>query len=367
MDVRVLGPLRVLADGRELPLGGRKARIVFAMLVVHRRRVVSAGALAEAVWSAESPATFATSLQVSVSNLRKMLRDAGIESADVLRTVQPGYVLDLAESDCDVGRFEQARSAGSLAATPADAAVHYRRALAEWQGDVLADLRGLSFADTFAAALDEERWHTLAARIEADIASGRAARVIGELTTLTNDFPLREPFWVQLATALYLTGRQSDALEACRRVRRILAHELAVDPGPQLLLVEQRILRQETLDLGVVEERRQSRGSTVTEVDVLTAARSGLLHISDGRTVAVSGRINIGRAPDNDIPLNDPKVSRYHARIVQGHRGLVIKDLESTNGVFVEDERLDADAMLYHGIEIRIGSTTMTFEETQPG
>lgn len=362
MDVRVLGPLRVLAGDHELSLGGRKARIVAAMLVVHRRRVVSADALAEAVWESEPPATYATSLQVSVSSLRKVLREAVIESA--LRTVAPGYLLDLAETDCDVGRFETARTAGALAAGPTAAAAHYRDALAQWQGEVLADLRGVSFADTFAAALDEERWHTLAARIEADIASGKASAVIGELLTLTTEFPLREPFWVQLATALYVAGRQSDALDACRRVRKILSEELAVDPGPQLTLLERRILRQEPLDLRLVEGRHEARGSTVTEPETMTAAHAGLLRISDGRTVVASGRIRIGRAPDNDIPLNDPKVSRYHARIVQSGGRLVLRDLESTNGVFLDDQRIEGDALLYNGVEIRIGSTKMTFEET---
>lgn len=361
MDVRVLGPLRVLADGRELQLGGRKTKIILAMLVVHRRRVVSAASLANAVWESDPPATYATSLQVSVSALRKVFRDAGIP--DVLRTVSPGYLLDLDESDCDVGRFEVARSAAALAADPVRAAAQLRTALAQWDGQVLADLRGLSFADTFAAALDEERWHAVAARIEADIAAGGAAKVIGELVTLTTEYPLREPFWAQLVTALYASGRQSDALDACRRVRAILSDELGVDPGPKLLRLEQIVLRQEPLDTGVVANRRPG-DITVTEALDIIGAKSGRIRLPDGRAVVASGRLRIGRAPDNDIPLKDSTVSRYHARIIADERGLMLRDLESTNGVYLGDKRIEGDALLFHGAEIRIGSTRMVFEET---
>src|SRR5689334_1558015 len=105
MDVRVLGSVRVLSDGRELPIGGRRARIVLAMLAVHRRRVVSAETLADAVWGEDLPATYQTSLQVAVSNLRKVLRENG---SDLIRTAAPGYRFDLADEDCDVGRFETA-------------------------------------------------------------------------------------------------------------------------------------------------------------------------------------------------------------------------------------------------------------------
>ena len=361
MDVRVLGPLRVLANGRELQLGGRKAKIILAMLVVHRRRVVSAASMANAIWDARPPATYATSLQVSVSGLRRVLRDAGFP--DVLRTVSPGYLLDLDETDCDVGRFEVARTAAAVTPDPAQAATHLRSALAQWDGEVLADLRGLSFADTFAAALDEERWHTVAARIEADIAAGGAAKVIGELVTLTTEYPLREPFWVQLVTALYVAGRQSDALDACRRVRGILSDELGVDPGPKLLQLEQIVLRQEPLAVVTASVKRPG-DITITEALEIIGVQSGRILLPDGRTVVASGRLRIGRAPDNDIPLKDSTVSRYHARIIADERGLMLRDLESTNGVYLSDKRIEGDALLFDGAEIRIGSTRMVFEQT---
>jgi DNA-binding SARP family transcriptional activator len=48
-----------------------------------------------------------------------------------------------------------------------------------------------------------------------------------------------------LALALYRDGRQADALDACRRARRLLVDDLGVEPGPGLRELEQRMLRQE--------------------------------------------------------------------------------------------------------------------------
>lgn len=368
MEVRVLGPVQVLVDNRSLPIGGRKSRAVLAALVAHRRRVFSSTALADAVWDGNPPPTYGASLQVSVSNLRKALRAEKIEAERILRTVAPGYLLDITEEQCDVGRFEMARAAGARATSPAAAAGLYRSALGEWRGEALADLRGLSFADEFATALDEERWQAASARIEADIALGRASAVIGELRSLISDQPLREPLWGQLITALYLSGRQTDALEECRKVRAMLSERLGIDPSPELAQLEHQVLCQEMI--GPRKERRSERGALempTTEAEFPAEMKRCRLHLSNGRILDVPlAGIRIGRMADNDLALDDPKVSRYHAEIAPGPNGLMLRDLESTNGVFLDGLRVNYDEALRPGIEIRIGSTIMTCEAS-PG
>ncbi|MFD4433623.1 BTAD domain-containing putative transcriptional regulator [Nocardia sp. NPDC058497] len=364
MDVRVLGPVQLLVNNRSLPIGGRKSRAFLAALVVHRRRVVSSTALADAVWDGNPPTTYGASLHVSVSNLRKALRAEKIEAERILRTVAPGYLLDITEEQCDVGRFEMARAAGARATSPAAAASLYRSALSEWKGEALADLRGLSFADEFATALDEDRWQAASARIEADIGCGKASAVIGELRSLINEQPLREPLWGQLITALYLSGRQTDALEECRKVRAILSEQLGIDPSPELALLEQQVLRQETIGQG--RERRIEKVAlemTTTKAEFPAKMKRCQLRLSDGRVLDVPlAGIRIGRMSDNDLLLDDPKVSRYHAEIAPSPNGLVLRDLESTNGVFLNGLRVNRDEVLRVGAEIRIGSTSMTCE-----
>lgn len=53
---------------------------------------------------------------------------------------------------------------------------------------------------------------------------------------------------------------------------------------------------------------------------------------------------------------------RWQAEIAPGPNGLMLRDLESTNGVFLDGPRVNHDEALRPGIEIRIGSTTMTCE-----
>lgn len=53
-----------------------------------------------------------------------------------------------------------------------------------------------------------------------------------------------------------------------------------------------------------------------------------------------AGRVIVGRASDNEIFINSKFVSRHHAQIVSDENGCVIEDLNSTNGVFVDDQRV---------------------------
>jgi hypothetical protein len=85
------------------------------------------------------------------------------------------------------------------------------------------------------------------------------------------------------------------------------------------------------------------------------------------RSITFDGRpLTIGRAPDNGIVLRDGRASRHHARI-DGRRGsLVLSDLGSTNGSFVNDRRVESIA-LGEGDLIRVGTTTLLVEAIASG
>ncbi|MCX4098927.1 BTAD domain-containing putative transcriptional regulator [Nocardia sp. alder85J] len=367
VDVRILGPVQLLIDGVPLSVGGPKPRALLAVLTVNRRRAVSTQALGDMVWNEQPPDAYQASLQVFVSNIRKALRTAGVDPAAVLRTEAAGYRLEIADQNCDLGRFEAARRAGAEAADagrPDRAARLFADALAQWSGTAVDGLPGLVFAERFATAMDEERLLVTAARIDADIACGRAAAVVGELVAMTTAHPLREPLWVQLISALYLSGRQADALEACRRVRAVLADELGIDPGPALLELEQRVLRQQPLDTeAIARAERMAKAMTETVMERPRGARGGRLRLPDGATVQITASgLKIGRMTDNDLVLDDPKVSRYHAHILTSGTGLLIRDLHSANGIYVNDEPIENAGVLADGDAVRIGGTVLRFE-----
>jgi DNA-binding winged helix-turn-helix (wHTH) protein len=80
-----------------------------------------------------------------------------------------------------------------------------------------------------------------------------------------------------------------------------------------------------------------------------------------GRIGLTDGEYVLGRDPDLELFLDSPDVSRRHARITITGDEATIEDLESKNGTFVTDRRLDAITRLVDGDSIRIGSVQLTF------
>ena len=83
------------------------------------------------------------------------------------------------------------------------------------------------------------------------------------------EYPYREPLWAQLITAHYLAERQSDALDAYRRLKTALAEDLGIDPGPDVRELHERILRQEPLD--VKRAAKSAAVKAVTAIDQRTS------------------------------------------------------------------------------------------------
>jgi DNA-binding SARP family transcriptional activator len=79
-------------------------------------------------------------------------------------------------------------------------------------------------------------------RAEAVLDAGRHCRVIGELTTLTAEHPLRERFTAMLMPALCRAGRQADALDAFGRLAHRQRDDLGLDPNPGIQRLHIRIL-----------------------------------------------------------------------------------------------------------------------------
>ncbi len=235
MDFRILGPLEVTDQDRALALGGLKQRSLLALLLLHANEIVATDRLIAELWGEAPPATASKSIQVYVMRLRREL------GAERLTTRAPGYVLHVEPDELDVAVFERLRGEAQRA-EPTRAAEKLRAALGLWRGPPLADLAYEPFAQTEIGRLDELRLATLEERIDADLAGGRHADLVGELEALIAAEPLRERLRAQLMLALYRSGRQAEALEAYRAVRRELADELGLEPGEQLRQLERAIL-----------------------------------------------------------------------------------------------------------------------------
>jgi DNA-binding SARP family transcriptional activator len=243
LDFRLLGPLEVYDGGRAVAIGGGKRRALLALLVLHGNEVVSADRLIDELWGAQPPPTAGKGLQVYVSQLRKEL--APRDNGQILATRSNGYVLRVRPDEVDVQRFERALMSGEralAAGEPDRAAQRLREGLALWRGPPLADFTYEPFAQQEIARLEELRLVALEQRIDADLALGRHAQVVGELEALLREHPLRERVRAQLMLALYRCGRQAEALETYRDGQRLMSRELGLEPGPALRELEGKIL-----------------------------------------------------------------------------------------------------------------------------
>ena len=247
MDFRILGPLEVREDEGEVRLGRGKQRALLALLLLHRDEAISTDRIVDELWGEQPPATAAKIVQNYVLQLRRALEDGGSADADLI-TQGRGYLLRVEPGRLDLDRFEALVEAGERAlgsGEAAQAAETLREALALWRGPPLADFAYEPFAQAAIERLEDQRLAALERRIEADLALGRHADVVGELKELVSVHPLHEGFRAQLMLALYHSGRQAQALEVYRDARRSLVEELGIDPSPALQQLEQAILRQE--------------------------------------------------------------------------------------------------------------------------
>jgi DNA-binding SARP family transcriptional activator len=231
LEFRILGPVEVLYDGEEVALDGSKPRTVLTALLIADNGTVSDAQMSDFLWGHHPPATFNAQIYTYISRLRKTLhREVGITRRS------RGYDIRLGNCRFDLWEFdEQARLGQSALAACRyeESARLLRSALSLWRGPALA---GVSehLVDAEGPRLEEARISALESRIEADLALGRHAQLLPELTRLVRQHPLQERFRAQLMTTFYRCDRQADALVLYEEGRRMLADELGIDPGSLL-------------------------------------------------------------------------------------------------------------------------------------
>ncbi|HSS59067.1 MAG TPA: AfsR/SARP family transcriptional regulator [Solirubrobacteraceae bacterium] len=322
-DFRILGPLEVVEEGQLVPLAGARQRALLAILLLHAGEAISSDRLIDELWGEEPPDAGSAALRVRISQLRRALGPAG----ELLVTRPPGYALALAPEQVDLRRFERLVEEGDRALgreDPAAAVDSLREALALWRGPPLADFSYAPFAQGAIVRLDELRLAAIELRVEAELALGDHARVVGELQALVREHPMRERLCGQLMLALYRDGRQTDALEAYRTARARLVEEIGLEPGPELHDLERRILAQ---DEGLMIDRRP-RAAPARAILVLVeqdATLDPLVGLASDLAARGDHELVIAALVDDDGQLAARAARLNDVRAVAAQRGVIAR------------------------------------------
>lgn len=264
MGITVLGPLTVDGSGR---LGPRD-RVVLQALAARQGQPVSADELIDALWNDDPPASAAKNLQSCVVRLRKVL------GSEAIVTSAQGYALMVLADGLDALKFEAQveRSRELLTIGEADrVAFLLEQALALWHGPAFSDLQDWPPAQREAGRLDVLRQEAEEMYVDALMRSGRPRETLARGHAMVRAAPLRERRWELLALAQYQVGSQGEALRTIRQLRAVLARELGIDPSPDMLALEQAILRQDvtlvTQHAGVGQAQCPWQGLRAYDID----------------------------------------------------------------------------------------------------
>ena len=264
LSIGLLGPLSLRLHEALVTPSAPKQRQVLGLLALNAGRVVTVPTLVEELWGDYPPRSYATTLQTYILQLRNALATACTSNPyarQMLSTRHFGYVLeeDVCQTDVDV--FDGFVRAGRAAFEAGDyylASDELACALQLWRGPALVDVRMGRVLEIEAASLEERRFGVLERRIEADLALGRHADLLGELTLAAARNPMNENICAFLMTALYRTGHVGRSLEAFRRLRSVHRAELGVEPCPRLQRLQKAILSGDpALEVGSMRRARE--------------------------------------------------------------------------------------------------------------
>ena len=268
MRFQVLGALECWHDGVRVPIGGPRQRAVLATLLLHANQLVGTELLTDAVW-ATAPASPRSNLRTYVSGLRRGFHDAGADPSIVESRHGSGYRLRISATDVDAHVFDDLADTGQHALERGDfagAESLFSQSLGLWHG---VPLDGEAVGATLLALftrLQQRRLSAVEAYARAAIHNGRADRVLADLRAEVVRHPLRETLWVQLITALDVSGHRGEALRGYADIRRILAEELGVEPGPDLRALHRRMLGAVTTPRVPTQPARARQAWTVPEI-----------------------------------------------------------------------------------------------------
>src|SRR5262245_57046203 len=243
MNFQLLGVFEAHSDGQPVLVGlRRQERLLLSILLLHRGQLLSIDRLADLLWDHESPDTARGAIHTYIGRLRRALKPCGVH----IVTRRGGYLIEAGEYHVDAHMFIDEIRAATAETDPDQRVRRYGDALQLWRGPLLADLIDDRLRDRLDQGLHEQRLVATERCAEDRLAMGYDDEVAADLGPLVKEYPTRERLVASLMTALYRSGRRSDALGQYQQTRDTLVRELGLEPGPELRRVQEWILRDDS-------------------------------------------------------------------------------------------------------------------------
>ncbi len=314
MLVGVLGPVTVRIGAMDRHMRGQRQTDLLTVLLQRRGTSVPSEVLLDLVWGESPSAPGVAAVHTAVARLRRQFSD------DLVETVATGYRLGssvVTDEDDFVERVRRGRHA-TRTGDVEGAITLYRTGLALWRGAAAYEGADLSLVRADRARLEELRCST-AEDLAAALLDGSGPTDLVEALelaeALVREFPLRERPYALAMHAAYRSGRQVDALETYRTLRRRLRGELGIEPSPALSALHEDVLAHDPrLDRAVTQPSgparpgsapvtaRHRRTARIAAPATPTVGRSGevddvLSSLTEGRRlVTIVGPGGVGKS-----------------------------------------------------------------------
>lgn len=235
VDIQLLGGVKITGPKGVVPnamFGGRRARVMFAVLAWEYPASIDQHDLADVLWPGSLPRTWRPALRSAFSHVRATLAATGCPETSVDASegiarlhLPPNVEIDIARARDDV-------ATAAAPTDPAQAIVRPRAALAVLGGPLLASESG-PWVERRRDELLQLRLVALHALSTALVATGETELAIAAATEAVRIQPFREPGHRALMVAHAANGDRTDALRAYARLRTLLVEEMGLDPSPE--------------------------------------------------------------------------------------------------------------------------------------
>ncbi|WP_225814255.1 AfsR/SARP family transcriptional regulator [Streptomyces spinosus] len=249
MRYSILGTVRASRGDTEIDLGPPKRLALLALLLLRAPGPLTVGEAVDILWDDEPPASAVNVVHRHIGALRRTLEPelrSRTHATHLVRAAD-GYRLLVDTSTSDLLHFRDLRAQAQLAlrsGAPARAAQHFMEALRLWRGPTVAAGTRVARHPVF-TSVGHEFVATVKEAADAVLTAEPALteEVLTMLRRAVESHPFDEALHCRVIAALAASGRQAAALEQFEHIRRGLADELGVEPGPELRAAQQHLLQ----------------------------------------------------------------------------------------------------------------------------